>query len=209
MTQDISQKFHHSFGDSSYCKTHATDLKYWIPVTLKNYFDGVYKWSSDTYFDNDSGVDKLSWARSQPNALGIDKCVGLIEISGKYFANDDDCKRLACSLCKMPGITLFYLRGEGPKNLLFSRYKHVNEPMLLDKVYFLFLESQTDDSNLVFEGKTGLSKITWIPSKKIASIKRYDSKPILVGGQSTVNISYLISDPLGHQPDLGWTFTRV
>ena len=209
MTLDVGQKFHQTFGDSTYCETHATDLKYWIPVKLKNYSDGVYKWSSDTYLDNNIGINELRWARSQPNAFGIDKCVGMIEISGKYFANDDDCERLACSLCKIPVISLFYLRGEGPENLLFSRYNQVNEPTLLDRVYFLFFESQTDDSKLVFEGKTGLSKISWIPSQKVASIKRYDSKPILQGGKSTLNISYLMTDPFGKHRGLRWTFTRV
>ena len=206
MASDIYENFHHTIGESTYCDAHATDLKYWIPITLNNYSDGEYHWSSHADLDNKFDIKELNWATSQPNAYGIDNCVGMIDIAGKLFANDDDCERLACSLCKISDISKFYLRGEGPENLLFSRYNKEKHPTLLDRVYFLFLESQTD--NLVFDGQTGLSKITWIPSTKIVSIKRYDSKPILFGGKTTLNISYLRS-AFGHHPGLRWKFTRV
>ena len=121
MTSDVYEKFHHTIGESTYCDARATDLKYWIPITLKNYSGGEYHWSSHADLDKKFEIKELNWATSQPNAYGIDKCVGMIDIAGKYFANDDDCERLACSLCKIPDISLFYLRGEGPEDLLFSR----------------------------------------------------------------------------------------
>ena len=110
--------FLRSFGNSTYCDDLPTSLKYWIPVVLKNYSDHEYHWSSDSYPKDNVQPPELKWATSQPNSCGIDKCVGMVEISGKYLANDYDCESPACSVCKIPDFNLFYLRGEGPKNLL-------------------------------------------------------------------------------------------
>ena len=135
--------------------------------------------------------------------------VFVTEISGKYFANDENCETRACTVCEIPDFSYFYLRGEGPDKLLSSQYNQRKDFALLDRIYSLLLESQTNTSSLVFEGQTGLSQITWIPSNKIVSIRRYDDKPIISGSEkSTLNID-LTRHPFGQYTNMRWVFTRV
>ena len=131
----------------------------------------------------------------------------MIEVSSKYFANDASCERPVCSVCKIPDFNLFFLRGEGPENLLLSKQsEQAQEFTLLDRIYSLFLESQNDTSSLVFEGQTGLSQITWIPSKRIARIRRYDNQPIISG---TSKLDLNLIHPFGQFRSMRWVFTRV
>ena len=160
MSLDID--FHHSLGNSTSCDILQPPLKYWVPVVLKNSSDGIYQWSSDTYPKNGELPPELNWETTQPNSYGIDKCVYVTEFSGKYLANDDNCESRACTVCEIPDFNYFYLRGEGPEILLSSQYKQTQDFDLLDRIYSIHLESQTNASSLVFEGQNGLSQITWI-----------------------------------------------
>ena len=64
MASDIYENFHHTIGESTYCDAHATDLKYWIPITLNNYSDGEYHWSSHADLDNKFDIKELNYILS-------------------------------------------------------------------------------------------------------------------------------------------------
>ena len=81
-----------------------------------------------------------------------------------------------------------------------------------DSKYYLFLEMQRNMSKLVFEGQNGLSQITWHPSEKKSSIKRYDKKEILKKKtrlEMNLDLEIGYTHPFGHFPELRWTFTNV
>ena len=198
MALDISHDFHYTVGDYNSC---TDDPKYWIPVKLDRYSKGNYEWSSDV----ESDMKKLKWSISQPNTYGMDKCVGVMEFSGENYANDIDCDSPRCSVCAIPFAHTFYLRGPGPKGMNSFNSEDILE--FFDRKYSLLQELQTNTSFLVFEGQTGTSQITWYPSKKISTFRRYDNKELLPG-KKIMYIDYQYQ-PFGHYTKLNWVWTHV
>ena len=202
MALQINQDLQYTLGDSNSCNT---DPRYWIPVVLDDYSNGQYNWSNDARKGDSLSVSNLKWSISQPNAYGIEKCVGVKEISGEYYANDIDCDKPLCSVCNIPLAHPFYLRGPGPEGLNF--YHRIGIRDFLDRKYSLLLEAQKNSSHLVFGGQTGLSQMTWYPSDKMSIIKRYDNQEI-TQGKIELEMPYFV-DPFGRYKGLNWIFTNV
>ena len=179
--------------------------KYWQPIKLENYSNGNYHCSGDTQVDIENYIKNLKWMTPRPNTYGIEKCLVISNISGKFYANDNDCDSKRCSICTVPVAHSFYLRGPGPKGI--DRWHRLGLRNFLDREYSLPLELQHNSSRLVFEGQNGLSQIIWYPTKKNALIKRYDDKYIL-DRQKTLTFKYN-TDPFGHFRSLEWVLTGV
>ena len=201
MALEIDGNFHHTIGDPSLCNS---DPNYWIPVKLNHYSNGQYHWYSDTGLE-EKNIDIIQWSTSQPNEQGFAECVGLTNISGQYYANDIDCDYPRCTVCKVPSAHTFYLRGPGPNGLPSLHKRGISN--FLDRRYSLLLDLQKNSSYMVFEGQTGLSQISWYPSRKISTVKRYDNLE-LVNGETTLSMNYYM-DPFGTFSSLKWTFTGV
>ena len=200
MTFNIGHDFQHTLGDPMDC---PPDPTYWIPVVLGGYsLNGKYNWIKDAHEGIDWSVEDIKWLRSQPQGQGTAQCVGVSEVSGTFYANDIRCYIERCSVCTIPVVHQLYLRGPGPKDMTID----------LDSNYYLFLEMQRNMSKLVFEGQNGLSQITWHPSEKKSSIKRYDNKEILKKKtrlEMNLDLEIGYTHPFGHFPELRWTFTNV
>ena len=199
MALDISQK-QFSVGDTTGC-----NRKYWQPIKLDNYSNDQYFWSGDTHEDVENYINNLNWMNSMPNAYGTEECLDVTELSGNYYANDVECEVTRCSICSVPAVNSFYLRGPGLEGI--DRWHRLGLRNFLDHKYSLSLELQENSSHLVFEGENGLSKITWYPLEKTALIKRYDNKVIL-DKQKIMKINYH-TDPFGYFRSLEWVFTGV
>ena len=191
MTMRVDQEFQHTIGDPTVCSGRT---KFWIPVVLGAYTDDHMNWVADSSTEVQDGDH--NWARSQPNGDGIQHCVGVMEISGEYFWNDIDCSSYAlCSVCTVPVVQTFYLRG--------LRQKQV--PKDIDIKYSLLMEMQTNGPNTVFEGQRGLSQITWYPLEKRTVLKRYDNEQVISGEEKLE----MMQDPFGLLNNFDWIFTNV
>ena len=193
MIVDMEKDVQYTLGDKTDC---YMDPTYWIPVLLESYSEGTYQWTNDANFELEE-IERIKWFKSQPNTYGIQKCVGVTDVSGTYYANDVGCLQPRCSVCEIPYVHSFYLRGPGQKGVIKG----------IDREYSLMFELQTNSSHFVLEGQTGLSQITWDPSKKSSIVRTYDNKDIF-NGDKTISINYR-NDPLGRFSKLKWTFTSV
>ena len=202
MALEIGQDFQQTVGNPTKCND---NIKYWLPIKLEGYSEGHYHWSGDQYFDSNYNVKNINWTTSQPNSYGNEKCAGVTQISGKYFANDISCDSPRCAVCNIPVVNSFYLRGPGPEGLAYQHRKGLTN--IIDRKYSLLLELQKNTSQLIFVGQTGLSQITWFLSKKILAVKRYDNAD-LQPGKKSLNLNYIVQ-PFGQYPWLHWSFTNV
>ena len=198
MELEIGHDLQYTVGDPNSCNS---DPKYWIPLKLDSYSNGNYDWSNDAVRD----MTNLKWSLSQPNTYGMDKCVGVTEFSGENYANDIDCDSPRCSVCEIPFAQTFYLRGPGPKGL--KSFSSGGKLQFYDRKYSLLQDLQTNSSLLVFEGQNGKSQLTWYPSKKQSTIRRYDNKELLPG-KKIMYIDYQYQ-PFGHYTKLNWVWTHV
>ena len=205
LSMDVSQEFlpKYTFGDPAICSGRT---KFWLPIVLDGYFPSEewgrkkkYRWLSDQQNGKEISLSEQKWARSQPNGYGSQNCVGAMETSqDEYFWNDVGCSTKLCSVCTIPVVQTYYLRGPGPN-------KHISDH--IDRKYSLLMELQDDDQNVVFEGQGGKSQITvYSENEAIKTIlKRYDNKSIKGVGTT---IEYH-GNPFGIISEMQWKFTRV
>ena len=113
----------------------------------------MYKWVDDNDSRNRSETENQKWAESQPNGLGIDKCA--VDYLNKDLWYDTKCEYLFCSLCTVPTVQTYLLRGSKEKGL--------------DHEYSLAIETQKDNSKINFRGES-FSKIVWHPLEKRTQI---------------------------------------
>ena len=154
MNYDDSTRF--TIGETN-C-IHRDTEKYWIPIVQgqpAEHREGQYLWLDDRPGFNKSVMQELDWMTSQPNGELFQQCVELrkrgrgAENQGEFKLNDAECKEKKCSICKMPLVQQYLLRGSHD----------------FDHEYRLSLNVQSDEKRIVFEGK-GLSWIKWHPLKQ-------------------------------------------
>ena len=137
-------------GDPEICKnTNTRFVKvFWMPVVQGNMVNGQYQQLDNRRGFNDTPMTGLKWKRSEPNGLHTEPCVTAWLLDGEYLWNDESCHPLKCSICDMPVIQTYWLRG----------------PDLFDHKYLFSLDSQENSSNIRFEGVES-SWIIWTPLK--------------------------------------------
>ena len=137
-------------GDPENCKnTNTATVKvFWMPVVQGNMINGQYQWLDNRRGFNDTPMTGLKWKRSEPNGLHTEPCVTAWLLDGEYLWNDESCHPLKCSICDMPVIQTYWLRG----------------PDLFDHKYLFSLDSQENSSKIRFEGVES-SWIIWTPLK--------------------------------------------
>ena len=141
----VPKNFGAIFGNKAICNNN-----YWIPVVqgsaLNSDEDGNYFWLDDRLHSNKTPINDPKWRKSEPNGLLSEKCVEITLISGKYYWNDQTCIELRCSICRLPAVQTYYLRGQS----------------LFDNKYLLILELQENPLKIRFEG-TKNSWYYWYP----------------------------------------------
>ena len=196
MIMAVGKDFDHSIGDPSLCKaSHAWGGKQvvWIPVTL----DSKSKETANQWIYNKKPLKKhqQKWAKSQPNGYGAQQCVAVWQVpNGTHVWYDADCLDKYCSICAIPAVQTFYLRGSVTNGISND----------IDQKYSLLMEMQNSIPKLVFEGQRGLSQIAWFPIKEEMVIYRYDDKE----GQHSVRLQ---GNPFGFglNDKRDWIFTNV
>ena len=156
MPMDFEENIRYIIGDPDKCKIVGLN-KLWVPVRQGNLIDedyGVYQWFDDRASSNQSIIQSPNWKQSEPNGLQIEQCVDAFGDS-KYW-NDESCSSKRCSVCRMPVVQTYYLRG----------------PRIFDQVYSLLFNMQRTNSKIVFEGE-GTSVIIWYPDEGQTQIKNY------------------------------------
>ena len=198
---DFDQDASKFIGDPSKCVT--IDAKFWIPIVLGSYSreDRVYKWVNDGSSGIQTHLDSPKWAKSQPNGLGDQECAGALEFNGEWFWNDMHCDQdHMCSVCSVPPVKTYYLRGQFPPKL--------GE---MDRKYSFIAEKQTVGSKVVFYGHTGLTKVVWFPFEK-RTVVLHDGKNYSI--ESSENHFGLLNyyDPSAHDWEtykVDLVFTKV
>ena len=156
-------------GDPLICnKFLNTHLFTWVPAILERFTpEGNYHWVDDRPSKKRETVEAPSWAKSQPNGQGNDKCIGKVHDSGKSTWMDVTCITPRCFFCSMPIVQTYYLRGLDTK---FS-FNHVHH---------LSIFMQNNASKIIFEGQ-GFSRVIWYPLLKKTEIQELqDDKPYKV-----------------------------
>ena len=162
----------YSIGNRSSCsrlKNFAyKEFNVWLPIRLESYAsNNLYKWVNDNDSQNKSETEDQKWAESQPNGMGIDKCA--VDYLNKDLWYDTKCEYLFCSLCTVPTVQTYLLRGYTEKGL--------------DHEYSLALETQKYNSKIIFRGKS-FSKIVWHPIEKKAQIFQGEDTTIITLDQN-------------------------
>ena len=171
MSLETQPYIQHIIGDA---EKNCSLNRFWMPILLESYsIDKKYSWINDQKSSNRNhiAIEKIgNWSVTQPNGLGLQKCVEKRLIDGKYLLLDINCKKKYCSVCNMPAAQTYYLRGH---------YDNNNDEDI-DQHYYLSLELNGDREKLSFEGKHS-AKIIWYPLKKITvlAIKKENALQIV------------------------------
>ena len=187
MPLNITTYLQYNIGDPELCKVVGV-RKFWLPVIQGNPIrDTIWKyhWIDDRPASNKRVIESPNWMQSEPNGLQIERCVDAFEVSDYW--NDESCLSLRCSVCRMPIVQTYYLRG----------------PRHFDQVYSLLLNMQKKPSKIVFEGE-GTSTVVWYPLKE---------KTILLSYKTNFTITFF-KHPFGLLQQQGllknrWMFTNV
>ena len=171
MSLETQPDVQHVIGDA---ERNCSLNRFWMPILLESYsIDKKYSWINDQKSSNRNhiAIEKIgNWSVTQPNGLGLQKCVEKRLIDGRYLLLDINCKKKYCSVCNMPAAQTYYLRGH---------YDNNNDEDI-DQHYYLSLELNGDREKLSFEGKHS-AKIIWYPLKKITvlAIKKENALQIV------------------------------
>ena len=151
----------HTLGQPSTCYKYAGErLIVWTPVVLESYSPKEgYKWLDDRTSSRGKDIEALHWANSQPNGLGSEKCMAMVEQFGKPAWVDATCQVPRCSICSIPYVQTYYLRG------LSQKYGHE---------YYLSMIMNRNATKVVFEGD-GSSQIIWYPLEKKSVVKSFNN----------------------------------
>ena len=210
VTMAVNEDLDQEVGNPSLCEAPPAwggKQVVWLPVVLDSIEGGANQWRTDSSTTSKTPLrkDEQKWAISQPNGLGIQQCVSLWQThNGSRVWYDVDCHDQYCSICAIPALQTYYLRGSGMGGIKF--------PSDIDRKYSLLMEMQRNTHKLVFEGQHGLSQISWFPIKKETLIKRYDNQEILPGQYATLQLE---GNPFGfnldntRNIDRDWIFTNV
>ena len=116
-----------------------------MPIRQGPLKDEKYLWVDDRYKSKETVIQIQKWQEYEPNGLEFEKCVDAIT-DGKHDQwNDNRCNDLRCSVCNMPRVQTFYLRGNDFDD---------------DHEYILSMDTQDHSSRIRFEGQK-LSYIYW------------------------------------------------
>ena len=121
----------------------------WLPVVMDSK-GGANQWRMDSFISKiPLKKDQQKWAISQPNGNGIQQCASSWQThNGSHIWYDVDCLDQYCSICAIPALQTYYLRGSGMKG--------INFPSDMDRKYSLLMEMQRNKHKVVFEGQRGL-----------------------------------------------------
>ena len=122
---------------------------FWIPIIQGGPVankEGQFHWIDDRLGSNGSVVQLTNWLPGQPNGEWTQQCVELVgDTPSEQLWNDEYCYTKRCSICTMPVVQTYRLRG-------LTMY---------DQEYTLSLNMQENKSRILFEGKK--STIDWLP----------------------------------------------
>ena len=103
MSLEMKPEVQRVIGDQ---EKHCSLNRFWIPILMQSYsHDKKYTWINDQMSSNRSliAVEKFGkWSVSQPNGIGLQKCVERRLIEGEYLLLDINCKRKYCTICNIP-----------------------------------------------------------------------------------------------------------
>ena len=162
---DTKFKPKYSIGDPQQC-FYVGVKRFWVPVKQGNPINGsanIYHWLDDRTATRKNVLKEFKWRKYEPNGLDIEKCVEAHVNDRIEYWNDELCTSQRCSICLMPRVQKYYLRGH-------HRFDHQ---------YSLTMDLQQDAPKIVFEG-VGSSQIIWnsdyIGGIDMTYIKQRDSK---------------------------------
>ena len=151
---DVTEDTEYIFGNPENCVDDDSVAEFWIPVVQGNLTGSGsnYNWIDDRLGFDKQVVTDLKWGRSQPNGFELEQCVGSYlkkTDTGKHIIwFDMKCFDRVCSICKMPEVQEYYLRGQ----------------MLLNDRYYLNLGAQKSGTKIRFDGAS--SELIWHPLTK-------------------------------------------
>ena len=160
MSMNPNEDIGYIIGDTENCLKGGTVKEFWMPVVQGSLVEDQYLWLDDREgYNITTPMTSLNWKKSEPNGLHAEPCVSALLLDGEYLWNDDRCHTPKCSICDMPVIQTFRLRG----------------PNLFDHEYLLSLDMQKNSSSIRFEGVES-SWIIWDPLEEKTKIMdiRYD-----------------------------------
>ena len=146
------------FGNMTNCGTWI-----WIPVVQgsalkrEDGHGGFFQWIDDRRSSNRNVLDDWGkWRRGEPNGFRLEQCV--VEDTKREAWFDVGCESTFCSVCKIPEVQTYHLRGQN----------------VFDDTYFLLLENQESNATVTFDGWR--SQIIWNPLEEKTTLtdKRYD-----------------------------------
>ena len=144
MSLFVNGKFRFSIGNASDCLSEGKS-RYWLPVRQGQLREGQHLWIDDRLKNKGSVIQTLKWDQSEPNGFEFEKCVVATTDGVNDNWNDQTCNSFRCSICFMPRVQTFYLRGYAFE---------------LDHEYILSMDTQYHSSRITFEGQK-LSYIYW------------------------------------------------
>ena len=144
---------------SSDCQTVSWyDSTFWIPIIQGGPVankEGHFHWIDDRLGLNGSVVQLTNWLPGQPNGELSQQCVEAETTSEQNLWNDEYCHVKRCSICTMPLVQTYRLRG-------LTMY---------DQEYTLSLNIQENKSRILFEGKK--STIIWFPFDGTLEVRQH------------------------------------
>ena len=148
----------HVLGDPFACKEYTGLTSTWVPVVLESFTpEDDYKWEDDRLGKDRKHVEAPSWANSQPNGKGSEKCMSMVQDASMSKWIDALCSEPRCFFCSMPIVQTYYLRGS---DIHFS----------FDHDHYLSLFLQNNASEIIFEGQ-GHSRVAWYPLLQTTEIQ--------------------------------------
>ena len=192
----VNIAFEYTIGDPAQCISSGIK-KYWVPViqgNLKKGSKSEYSWQHDVPTANGTPLEVTRWKQYEPNGLDFEQCVDVHKLKDMENWNDELCTLLRCSVCTIPKVQTFLLRGQ-------HEYDHE---------YSLSMEMQEMESKIFFEGQ-GLSHIIWHMSDGKTEIHKASQ---VVGGELRKgDIVEFDSMPFGQlinaSKEQDWIFTNV
>ena len=192
----VNIAFEYTIGDPAQCISSGIK-KYWVPViqgNLKKGSKSEYSWQHDVPTANGTPLEVTRWKQYEPNGLDFEQCVDVHKLKDMENWNDELCTLLRCSVCTIPKVQTFLLRGQ-------HEYDHE---------YSLSMEMQEMESKIFFEGQ-GLSHIIWHMSDGKTEIHK--ASQIVRGelGRGAI-VEFNDSMPFGQlkgSKEQHWVFTNV
>ena len=141
MSLNAYGEFRFSIGNASNCLSKGKN-QYWLPIRQGH---DIYHWIDDRFKTKGSVIEAFKWSQYEPNGLNFEKCVVATTYHGYDKWNDQVCNSLRCSICYMPRVQTFYLRG--------NDFEHDHE-------YVLSMDTQDHSLKITFEGQE-FSHVYW------------------------------------------------